>query len=74
MEVLGGKQCSICLHVLRAWAGTHIKSHESSNKHKEAIFRREVCPCKSVVSTAQTTRKPFNASSSRLVWRVRAET
>jgi len=42
VEVLGGKQCSICLHVLRAWAGTHIKSHESSNKHKEAAFRREV--------------------------------
>ena len=42
--MLGGKQCSICLHVLRAWAGTHIKSHESSNKHKEAIFRREVRP------------------------------
>ena len=41
-EVLGGKQCSICLHVLRAWAGTHIKSHEMSNKHKEAIERREV--------------------------------
>ena len=46
VEVLGGKQCSICLHVLRAWAGTHIKSHESSNKHKEAIYRREVRQCR----------------------------
>lgn len=43
--MLGGKQCSICLHVLRAWAGTHIKSHEMSNKHKEAIERRDVRSC-----------------------------